>query len=152
MYYWDLAVPKHLSADRSFSSCQKNVLLGRVGLPDVLGRCSSFQQLLEECTIGTGSALGQAYLVPQFQQLLEECTIGTSAMCVGEPALESFSSCQKNVLLGPQGSHTSFSAVRFQQLLEECTIGTQHAYAKSSQKPFQQLLEECTIGTPNATG
>ena len=36
-----------------------------------------FQQLLEECTIGTQSTFEDQISEYVFQQLLEECTIGT---------------------------------------------------------------------------
>ena len=148
MYYWDLRAniqsAVHLS---SFSSCQKNVLLGQThcygieNLPKVsvvvrrmyywdipkkliLKRRALFQQLLEECTIGTRSAFCVLKTALTFQQLLEECTIGTEVVMKTLRKQDSFSSCQKNVLLGPAASSGITRATLFQQLLEECTIGT----------------------------
>ena len=85
---------------------------------------SQFQQLLEECTIGTRSAFCVLKTALTFQQLLEECTIGTEVVMKTLRKQDSFSSCQKNVLLGPAASSGITRATLFQQLLEECTIGT----------------------------
>ena len=66
-----------------------------------------------------------------------------------KPVSKRFSSCQKNVLLGPGILPAQFRHDgRFQQLLEECTIGTYRSgfWIHRSER-FQQLLEECTIGT-----
>ena len=155
---------------------------------------AEFQQLLEECTIGTLTLNFLKGLSIKFQQLLEECTIGTRSRATGsdfkvvsvvvrrmyywdiEPRTErdprkSFSSCQKNVLLGLYNADAGFPILPFQQLLEECTIGTRHVkqlkclchrfsscqknvllgpvalFAECVGVLFQQLLEECTIGT-----
>ena len=59
-----------------FSSCQKNVLLGLPLRFIQTPRGKRFQQLLEECTIGTCQLVDVFVAIP-FQQLLEECTIGT---------------------------------------------------------------------------
>ena len=77
MYYWDLLI-------------------------DDYETWKEFQQLLEECTIGTTRLVWDNWQRFWFQQLLEECTIGTYSL--------------GGMILN----------IRFQQLLEECTIGTEN--------------------------
>ena len=114
---------------------------GLIPLPD------KFQQLLEECSIGThrprrncrgfcvsvvvrrmqywNFRIGNlSREIPPFQQLLEECSIGTCLIQFLPVIRQSFSSCQKNVVL-EQYSHILHKPYNeFQQLLEECSIGT----------------------------
>ena len=51
-----------------------------------------------------------------------------------------FSSCQKNVLLGPLGRKSKRQTVRFQQLLEECTIGTVYGKFSSYKKSVSVVV------------
>ena len=105
MYYWDKETPSEIKALTSFSSCQKNVLLGQnpdLTLTLCLVRFSSCQK-----NVLLGLVIGAYFFgLSQFQQLLEECTIGTSS-----------------------GYPTNGDPSKFQQLLEECTIGTRISQA-----------------------
>ena len=59
MYYWDPALYwVNFLGQNSFSSCQKNVLLGLL-VANQNNEELRFQQLLEECTIGTDSVPGR---------------------------------------------------------------------------------------------
>ena len=196
MYYWDLRRAGVLRNSVGFSSCQKNVLLGLSLIQSLIVDLPSFSSCQKNVLLGHAGRLGDSSLLSRFQQLLEECTIGTIADLVALLRPYCFSSCQKNVLLGRTWNLSSSHVTSlFQQLLEECTIGTscprlqnllesfcfsscqknvllgqlfkQHltngesfsscqknvllgpvtGLHRRSTTVFQQLLEECTIGT-----
>ena len=124
MYYWDSSERAfNLVASARFSSCQKNVLLGRNDEEDKR-YIAKFQQLLEECTIGT---------MPCFCFLL---------------SISCFSSCQKNVLLGRQLHYFLLIALWVSVVVRRMYYWDYNSDTfGASSFQFQQLLEECTIGT-----
>ena len=147
MYYWDILIgiwrPRVVSVvvrrmyywDRFFMADCKGVLKVSVVVRRMYYWDANSVLVLHWCS-------------SQFQQLLEECTIGTVVRRSTAYRVMRFSSCQKNVLLGhDMGLVVEVTLPRFQQLLEECTIGTYLPHTISGPLKFQQLLEECTIGT-----
>ena len=98
MYYWDEVVAGRCFRCFSFSSCQKNVLLGLTHHEDLFIR-TCFSSCQKNVLLGPGGEK-MTELEKLFQQLLEECTIGTLDPKLLRLILPSFSSCQKNVLLG----------------------------------------------------
>ena len=170
MYYWDMTWAWWLkSLCHGFSSCQKNVLLGQTR--DSADRHRFPVSVVVRRMYYWDAKAGFLTFNKSFQQLLEECTIGTELDRDDVVRPESFSSCQKNVLLGLTAYIYGRDEQLFQQLLEECTIGTSpmtapilvlvvsvvvrrmYYWDQSGGKRysfsfwFQQLLEECTIGT-----
>ena len=78
MYYWDLEFGKQVSQDK-------------------------FQQLLEECTIGTTLRLYVNLFLSRFSSCQKNVLLGLTVLEGGDYGdTSSFSSCQKNVLLGPK--------------------------------------------------
>ena len=100
MYYWDFeSISAALHAILSFSSCQKNVLLGLNSVSIVSINPIQFQQLLEECTIGT-RVFPSMYLVKTVSVVVRRMYYWDSGLSIQNFSKSCFSSCQKNVLLG----------------------------------------------------
>ena len=85
---------------------------------------------------------------PKFQQLLEECTIGTMSVVEKLDPVDCFSSCQKNVLLGHGKPQGGWRQLLFQQLLEECTIGTRTSSSMASPICFSSCQKNVLLGPP----
>ncbi len=101
MYYWDYNDQLCWRNRQSFSSCQKNVLLGLNEYDDLINGAvvSVVVRRMYYWDLFAYFFSGVPYL---FQQLLEECTIGTKTIASLMMMFYRFSSCQKNVLLGLQ--------------------------------------------------
>ena len=122
-YYWDLiAIGKKLKAG-GFSSCQKNVLLGRNDR-----RKSQLEAIV-------------SVVVRRMYYWDERSSPITEPKCLVSVVVRRMYywdiSCARQWL----------PMRKFQQLLEECTIGTFCGVFFLDKSKFQQLLEECTIGT-----
>ena len=123
MYYWDALKAAGIFDPTGFSSCQKNVLLGQQSEVPRDKRAEVSVVVRRMYYWDLRAPMRGGFRI-WFQQLLEECTIGTSSRHLKNLLPRCFSSCQKNVLLGLELLKRCYIRYLFQQLLEECTIGT----------------------------
>ena len=123
MYYWDRSLILSLRCSQGFSSCQKNVLLGH--------------QYAEDC-----------YVLLLFQQLLEECTIGTARAAEHQlEAVDSFSSCQKNVLLGQIGQdEAGMTAICFSSCQKNVLLGLLTRFQNKVRSRFSSCQKNVLLG------
>ena len=123
MYYWDFYINPFVHLVPSFSSCQKNVLLGLDG------------QIREIENTPVSVVVRRMYYwdvidnelrnpLTSFSSCQKNVLLGLMTDGLTDNGIPSFSSCQKNVLLGPKRGDYNTLLTLFQQLLEECTIGT----------------------------
>ena len=135
---------------RSFSSCQKNVVLKlQFDRAPVLCTLESFSSCQKNVVLKPQCVCYFVYLFP-FQQLLEECSIEAISPRRKIAWCHGFSSCQKNVVL------KLLSVVNVMKFLLSFSSCQKNVVLKPPdarlQRPeylgFQQLLEECSIEAP----
>ena len=131
----------------SFSSCQKNVLLGPKPVSNFLSGSGMFQQLLEECTIGTALScelICSLYVSVVVRRMYYWDTPSRNRITTRSPVsvvVRRMYYWDANLEL------QSVKICEFQQLLEECTIGTPDQDGKGlAQRGFSSCQKNVLLG------